>query len=285
MVASEFRFYPVVQEQEPAVQVEIVPEPPPVVPPPPERLIAARKPAPASPPPTPQLRPKAQSHPIRPTPKLVAQPAAKESGLVKLTPNAKPMPAPKLAPALSPLAPATSAHRPGPPKAVPASSLVKSQPQAANTPQSILLRKKRAEEAARLATGASLPSAFAPPAPPGGATASAAAPGAAPGGGPGGFPAGAFGRFGSGLRGSLIGCVDAAVVKLTTQEKARCAERFGAGALIAPRMDPIGATRRAAFEEEAAKEAATQKYLDSMPPPAGSHSIAGQPTALKQPVP
>jgi hypothetical protein len=91
-----------------------------------------------------------------------------------------------------------------------------------------------------------------------------------------------IGGFGSGLRGSLIGCVDAEAVKLTAAELARCQERFGANARIAPRMDPIGSTRRTSLNDEAAKEEATRKYLGSMNP-ATAEPIPGQPRALHQP--
>ena len=64
-------------------------------------------------------------------------------------------------------------------------------------------------------------------------------------------------------------------------------ERLGANAKIAPKMDPIGATRRGSLNDEAAREDATAKYLGSTPPTRGRDMVdtpeAGQPKALQRP--
>jgi hypothetical protein len=286
LLASEFRFFPPPPISEQPVEVEIVPQPFPLPPPPPVPLpkVTVPKPQAPSPPPSPTPQPKPRPQPTQAPPKPAPQPAPQESGLVRALPKPTPAPAPKPAPAPTPAPPTTPAPQPGPPQAVPSSSLLNNQPQVANTPPSVKLRKNK-EEGAPLAPPAGLPSGFIPPALPGGATASAGQAGGAPGGtgAPSGLPHGTLGAFGSGLRGSLIGCVNATAVKLTAAEEAKCAERLGENAKIAPRMDPIGVTHRTTLDAEASQETATQKYLGSTPSGPVDQPIPGQPRALHQP--
>jgi hypothetical protein len=158
------------------------------------------------------------------------------------------------------------------------------------TAPTLKLHKSQNENASPLAPPVSIPGAiFATPSSPAapGAPAGGAGAGAGQGAGAGpstgnGLPRGSFG-FGGGLRGSLIGCVNADTVKLTPEERAKCAERFGEGAKVAPVMDPIGTSRRGSLDDEAAQEAASQKYRDSAPTGTVDHPIAGQPRALHPP--
>ena len=55
------------------------------------------------------------------------------------------------------------------------------------------------------------------------------------------------------------------------------------GAHESPQMDPIGATKRADIDRQAAGEEAAQKYRDSTPAGSEASPIAGQPRILHRP--
>ena len=119
LVVSQFHFYPLREEPQEAVQVEIVPTvqpiPPPPIPPPIKPLVQPT-PKPPTPPPTPQPQPQpTPPKPQPPTPER-ATPAPAPTAPVAATPKPTPTPAPKPAPSPTPLAPPTPAPTPGPPK-------------------------------------------------------------------------------------------------------------------------------------------------------------------------
>jgi hypothetical protein len=90
---------------------------------------------------------------------------------------------------------------------------------------------------------------------------------------------------GSGLRGSLVGCANAAAVGLSREERAHCDERFGMRAGEAPALDPIPADKRRAFEAVAAKQEADRKYREAVPTGTTPASRPGFPYGLDPPQP
>jgi hypothetical protein len=150
--------------------------------------------------------------------------------------------------------------------------IVASKPHVVAAP-TLRLHKSTDVNASALAPPVSIPGAvFAAPSQAGGQSAGAGAPG---GGGAGGLPGGALPGFGNGLRGSLLGCINQAIVKLTPEEQARCAERLGEGAQTAPAMDPIGASGRSVLDD--AREQSAQRYRDNTTPGNAEHTIPDQP--------
>ncbi|HXQ12984.1 MAG TPA: hypothetical protein VN814_00015 [Caulobacteraceae bacterium] len=286
-VVKDFHFYPLREEPEEAVQVQIVPQPEPIPPP----VILPRivkpqvqpTPTPPTPPPTPPqpqpTPPKPQPPtPARPTPQPVQTPTAP----VAATPKPTPTPTPRPAPSPTPLAPPAPAPTPGPPKVVYQSSMVRTQAQVATPAPKLVLHKSK-EQGAPLAPSVAIPGAvFAPPTGP--APQGAAPAGGAPGGGAGtGLPGGALPGFGAGLRGSALGCANAEALHLSPAEKARCAQAFGEGARESPVMSAIDASKREELDHEAASAAAAQKYRDSTPAGSEARPISGQPKILQSP--
>lgn len=297
IAASEFTYYPPPIEPRAPVEVEIVPEAEqPIPPPPPIPKIIKQRLAPTptpAPPPVPQPQPQPPTPP-KPQPQAPARvttqlaPAATAPVQANRAPQPAPTPKPTLAPSLAPIAPATPAPNPGPPRVVTAPTAPTVQSKAFAAPH-MVLHRNRNEAGAPLAPGVSIPGAIeAPPqqasGAPGGGPGGAPG-GGAPGGGPagGGLPGGALPGFGSGLRGSVLGCANAAALHLSKAEQAKCDEAFGSGAHELPVMDPIGATKRADIDRQAAGEAAAQRYRDSTPAGSESHPVAGQPRILHRP--
>jgi hypothetical protein len=70
---------------------------------------------------------------------------------------------------------------------------------------------------------------------------------------------------GSGLRGSLVGCANAAAVGLSSAERSRCNERFGTDIGGAPKLDAIPAAKRREFDAIAAKQEVDRKYREATP--------------------
>ena len=289
IAASEFTYYPPPIEQRAPVQVEIVPETEqPIIPPPPipkiikERLAPTPTPAP---PPTPQppTPPKPETPaPVRVTTRLAPAPTAPVQA--NRAPQPAPTPKPTLAPTLAPITPATPAPSPGPPRVVTAPTAPSVQSKAFAAPH-MVLHRNRNEAGAPLAPGVSIPGAVeAPPQQASGAPGGGRG-GGAPGGGPpgGGLPSGSLPGFGSGLRGSVLGCANAAALHLSKAEQAKCDEAFGEGAHESPVMDPIGATKRADIDRQAAGEAAAQRYRDSTPAGTEAVPVAGQPRIFHRP--
>jgi hypothetical protein len=274
MLASNFRFYPPPQETE-AVQVELIPqeELPPPPPPPPIPKIVQQKPQPQ---PTPQP-PQPQPQPTPPTPQPAApQPAPAPTAPVKSTPAPTPVPVPKPAPIPSPLAPPTPAPQPGPPKSVSVNNVIQSQPNVVNNKRMIL---HKAPGAANVPS-VSIPGAIFAPSASAGPPNSAPSGGAPPGGGSGSSGAllgGALPGFGSGLRGGPLGCANADALNLSPEEKAKCAQAFGEGTRDAPAMNAIDASKRTVIDQQAAQQAATEKYRDSTPAGSEATPVAGQP--------
>jgi hypothetical protein len=285
-VVKDFHFYPLREEPETAVQVQIVPPPPETIPPP-VMLPPIPQPRPPSPPPAPQPQPQpTPPKPQPPTPeRATPQPTQTPTAPVAAPQKTAPAPAPKPAPAPSPLAPTSPAPTPGPPKPVPASQLLKSQAQSATQAPKIILHRPK-EQGSALAPSVSIPgAAFAPPA---GAPPAAGLPGGggAPGGGaPGGsgLLGGALPGFGRGLRGGVLGCANAEALHLSAAEKARCAEAFGEGARESPQMSAIDASKRQELDRESAAATAAQKYRDSTPSGSEARPVAGQPRILQSP--
>jgi hypothetical protein len=289
IAASEFTYYPPPIESRAPVQVEIVPEAEQPIPPPPIPKIIKQRLAPTptpAPPPTPQPQPPTPQKPQPPAPARVTPqlaPAPTAPVQANRAPQPAPTPKPTLAPSLAPIAPATPAPNPGPPRVVAAPTAPAVQSKAFAAPH-MVLHRNRNEAGAPLAPGVSIPGAI--EAPPQQASGSPGGPGGgAPGGGPagGGLPAGSLPGFGSGLRGSVLGCANAAALHLSKQEQAKCDEAFGTGAHESPVMDPIGATKRADIDRQAAGEAAAQRYRDSTPAGSEAGPIAGQPRILHRP--
>jgi hypothetical protein len=258
-----FKPYPMPQETEPAVQVELVPEVVPPIPPlPPPKPVVTPKPQPVTKP-TPQPQPKPQPQPVVPIPLQLNTKAP-----IKPTAPAKLAHLPTLAPVekpstLSTLPTAPIEAPPGPPKAVSRNTVVSSQPARVAAPNLNLHKPK--QSATELAPAASIPGAFTAPPQPGAQAAGGGAPGG-PTAGPlrsGGMPPG----FGSGLGNSLLGCINPTVAHLTPEQIARCNARMGANAAVAPGMSPIGAARRGELDEEAATQHAEDQYRDSTPAP------------------
>ena len=286
---SEFQFYPRPQEVEPAVQVELVPPetvpPMPPIPPPPKPEVTPQ-PTPPAPPPTPQPQPQPPA-PAATAQPVTAKPAPTPTAPIRTAPAPAPAPAPKPAPAPTPLAPLQPAPQPGPPQAVPQSALSQTQ-QHLVAPRPLILHKSQ-QPASSLAPPVSIPGAvFAPPPQPAGA-ASGGAPGAAAPGGAGAqapagsLPGGKLPGFGTGLRGGVLGCINAEAVKLTAAERQRCDAAYGMGTSTAPQMDRISASKRATLDQQAAQEAAAAKYRDSMPAGTDSTPEAGQPRVGHKP--
>jgi hypothetical protein len=257
---------------EPAIQLEIQSEPTiPIIPPPPV-MIPKPQPLPPTPQPQAQPTPSAQA-PAQPTPKAQVNPTAPAKTAV----NPAPTPAPRPAQIASPLAPPVAAPQPGPPEAAPPAPVVAAQPHVITAP-TLRLHRSNQETASPLAPPVSIPGAVFAPSQPGPAQPGGQAAGGGPGhGGAGGLPGGVLPGFGGGLRGSLLGCIDSAVAKLSAEERARCAERLGDGAKIAPVMDPIGAAHREVLNDQAAREQTAQKYRDSTPSGNYDQPIPGQP--------
>lgn len=284
VAASEFNFYTLPQENETAVQVEIVPAEEPIQPPPPLPPIPKPKVAPTprtpAPTPTPAAPPQPAPQPPKPAPTPTPQPVRAPTATAKAAPTPSPSPAkPAPAPAPSPLPTPAPAPQPGPPKAVSAASVSTPQSRTVEAPH-IVLHKSR-EQGGPAAPLLSLPGAtFAEPqqaaAPPGGS-------GAPSGPGTSGLPGGALPGFGSGLRGGPLGCANAAALHLTAAEQARCDEAFGAGARESPRMDAIGSAKRTEFDHEATAQDAAHKYRDSTPSGSDLHPENGQPRAMQSP--
>ncbi len=281
-VVKDFHFYTLREENEAAVQVQIVPQPepipPPVILPPIVKPQVPPTPKTPTPPPSPQpTPPKPQPpSPARPT----AQPTPTPTAPIAATPKPTPTPTPRPAPSPTPIAPPTPAPTPGPPRVVSQSSMVKSQAQVAARAPKLVLHKSK-DQGAPLAPAVAIPGAvFAPPAGP--APQAAAPGGGAPGGGP-GLPGGALPGFGAGLRGSALGCANAEVLHLSAAERARCAQAFGEGARESPQMSAIDASKRQALDHEAAAAAAAQKYRDSTPAGSEVRPVAGQPKILQSP--
>ena len=255
-----FHPYPMPDDQLP-VQVELVPEVAPEIPPPPPPIIKP-KPQKVTTPPQPQPIPK----PVIPTPQKLTT-----KTVIKTTAPAKVTPLPSLTPTTKqsvmanlPSAP-IEAQQPGPPKTLAKSTVATNLPQRLTPAAPLNLHKPKESSVAGLAPPASIPGGFSAPQPAGGQAAGGGtgAP-AGPNAGPlrgGGLPPG----FGEGLRGSMLGCINAAIAHLTPEQQARCAERLGTGVNEAPQMSPVGATKRAQFDSETAKQQATQKYLNSTP--------------------
>jgi hypothetical protein len=285
IAASDFNFYTLPPENQPAVQVEIVPENVEPIPPPPVPPIVKPKttptPQPATPPPTPQPQPQPQPQPPTPA-RAPQQPAQAQTAPVQARQAPTPAPSPKPTPAPAPLTPPAPAPTPGPPRSISRSQLQAPQTRAVAAPHIVLHRNRDQGEA--LAPPVTIPGAtFAPPPQAGGAAPGGGAPAGGPGGGAGRLLGGALPGFGGGLRGGPLGCANAAALHLSRAEQDRCDEAFGAGARESPRMDAIGATKRAEFEHEAATEAAAQKYRDSTPAGSDVRPEAGQPRAGHSP--
>jgi hypothetical protein len=267
VAASEFTYYSLPQENAPAVEVQIVPQPVEEIPPPPPIVQPTPRPTPQ--PPTPQAQPQPTRQPPKPVlPPTPPQPVTAPSAAPQSAQTPTPLPASKPAPsvAVSPLAPPATVSA--------------SQSHAAAAPH-IILHKSR-DAGAPLTSGLNLPGAtFAPP--PQAAAPGGGAPGGVGGPAGGGLPGGRLPGFGSGLRGGPLGCANAAVLHLTPAEQARCDEAFGEGARQSPRMDPIGSAKRQEFNSEAAQEEAARKYRDSMPSESADHPTPGQPKILQTP--
>jgi hypothetical protein len=264
-VVKDFHFYPLRIEPQEAVQVQIVPQPEPIPPPvvlPPEKPLVQPTPQPPAPPPTPQ-------------------PVQKPAAATVATPKPTPAPAAKPAPSAAPLAPPTPAPAPSPPRVVTQASVVQSQAKVAATPKITLHKDK--DQGEPLAPAISIPgAAFAPPAGPAPQAATSSGAGA-PGGGGNGLPGGALPGFGSGLRGSALGCANAEALHLSPAERARCAQSFGEGARESPQISPFSASKREELDREQAAAAAAQKYRDSTPSGSEARPVSGQPKILQSP--
>ena len=291
IAVSEFTYYPPPPEQRAPVEVEIVPEAQEPLPPPPIPRIIIKQHAPTptqAPPPVPQPQPPTPPKPQPPTPAKVnpqRAPVASAPLQVNHAAQAAPTPKPTLAPALAPISPAAPAQNPGPPRVVNAPAAPTVQSKAFAAPH-IVLHRNRNEAGAPLAPSIAIPGAVeSPPQQAAGAPGGGGAPGGPGGGGApgGGLPSGSLPGFGSGLRGSMLGCANAAALHLSKAEQAKCAEAFGMGAHESPQMDPIGATKRTDIDRQAAGEEAAQKYRDSTPAGSEASPIAGQPRILHRP--
>jgi len=284
IAASEFTYYPPPPETRAPVEVEIVPEAEQPIPPPPiPRIIKERlAPTPTPQPPTPQPQPPKPQTPTQARAAPQAAPVQSAPLQANRAPALAPALKPTLAPALAPISPAAPAPTPGPPRVTaPAAPTVQSK---AFASPHIVLHRNRNAAGAPLAPSVSIPGAVeAPPQRASGAP--LGAPGG-PGGGAragGGLPAGALPGFGPGLRGSLLGCANAAALHLSKAEQAKCDEALGDGARESPQMDPIGATRRAEIDRQATTEEAAERYRDSTPGGSEVRPIAGQPRILHRP--
>jgi hypothetical protein len=284
IAASEFTYYPPPPETRAPVEVQIVPEQEQPIPPPPfPQIIIKQKLAPTptpAPPPTPQPQPPTPPKPQPPAPAKVTPqlaPAPTAPLQANHAPSPAPTPKPTLAPALAPIAPSTPAPNPGPPRVVSAPAAPTVQSKAFASPH-IVLHRNRNEAGAPLAPSVSIPGAVesAPQQASGAPGGGGGAPGG-PGAGGGGLPSGSLPGFGSGLRGSVLGCANAAALHLSKQEQAKCDEAFGTGTRESPQMDPIGATKRTDIDHQAASEAAAQRYRDSTPSGSEAAPISGQP--------
>jgi len=282
IAAAEFSFYNLPQQQEAAVQVEIVP--PTVEPIPPLPPIVTPKVAPtakaAAPAPTPPAPPPPTPQPPRPTP-APPQPVATPTAAAQAVRAPTPAPTPKPAPTPAPLAPPSPAPTPGPPKAVPKSSVSTPETHSAATPHIVLHRSR--DEGAPLTSGLNLPGATFAPAPQASAPGGGGAPGGPGGGASGLLPGGQLPAFGRGLRGGVLGCANAAVLHLSAAEQARCDEAFGEGARESPRMDAIDASKRGELDRESTAQEAARKYRDSMPAGSSASPQPGQPKILQSP--
>jgi hypothetical protein len=88
----------------------------------------------------------------------------------------------------------------------------------------------------------------------------------------GGMPGG-----GGGLRGTLVGCANADVVRLSAVERARCNDRLGVEAGSAPALDTMSPAKRAAFDKASAGQEADRKYRAAVPTgtTTGNHGFGG----------
>jgi hypothetical protein len=279
---SEFQFYQLPEANEPAVQVEIVPEKTP--PPPPFPLITPKltpKPQPPSPQPTPAPQPQPAPTPQPTTPQVSivkAPPAAPTPAPAKVA--ATPAPAPKPAPAPTPLAPTA---QPAPPQPAPSVTLTHTAPKTVSAPKIVLHRPR--DETSGLEPPISIPGAVFAPSPSPSTTAPPAPPsGALPGGGSvAGLPSGQLPGFGGGLKGGRLGCLNAVAAHLSAEQQARCTQAYGEGARETPVLDPLGTAKRAELDREAAQEAASQKYRDTTVGGTLSSPTPGQPKILQKP--
>ncbi len=283
-----------VQLEEP-VPVELIPPPQPIIkipppppPPPPKPVeeppIVPPKPEPPKPIPTPQPTPPAPAPaptPPRPEPPKPEPPKPqppKPSPLpapVKQTVE-QPKPSPtKTAPAPTPTPRPVPAQQTTPTPAPPTPTPGPPKPNPNPTPSPSQLNiHAPAQEAPLSVPRLPMAPAGGQPGRPGsnqaGGGPASGAPGAnQPGGSARGsglnpYPYGQMPSGGSGLRGTLVGCANADAVRLTTSERSRCNERFGASAGSAPVLDGI-ASRRGEFDRAAAANAADKKYRNSVP--------------------
>jgi outer membrane biosynthesis protein TonB len=273
----------------PPMDVQVVPmtEPPPppvyriVVPP-----IKIEPPRPEPPQPKPEpVKPVESAAPKAPTPT-----PPKPAPVVETPPAPQPPPLPKPAPKPAPVAAPRSETRPAP-APQPAQTQPAPAPPAPPAPLKLNIHKPEKEAPGSVAT---LP--FAPAPSPGGAP---AAPSSAAGGGEppmGGsrlnglnpYPFGMMPGGGGGLRGTLVGCANAAAVNLSAAERARCASRFGESAAAAPALDPIAPAKRAAFDRAAQAQEADRRYRSETPvgtepgkPGFGAGLGSDQPTSVR----
>ncbi len=253
VVDESSRPYDLPAPEAPAIEMEIAPsvEPTPLPRPVPSRPqsepTSPLVPAPTPPPPTPQT----EAVRLKPVQTTSARPTAAVA--VRAAPSAQLRSA-----ALPDLAPA-----PAPPAQIPAPAV----------PTPIVIPKLNLHKSEKEAPAGTPTLPLAPPPPAGG--------GAVAGGEPrfGGsrlqgltpFPGGAMPNGGAGLRGSLIGCANAAAVKLSSVERARCATMFGSDMAHAPRLDAIPPDKRSGYDKDVQKANAWRQYRDSIPANGAAH--------------
>ena len=87
------------------------------------------------------------------------------------------------------------------------------------------------------------------------------------------WPEGAGGDLRTALRGSSVGCANAAAMGLNRAEQARCDERWGQAARKAPQYAdaPMDPRKRADFDQVAAGQAAHRRYLEAPMGPGVDH--------------
>jgi len=97
------------------------------------------------------------------------------------------------------------------------------------------------------------------------------------------LPEGPRGDVRTALRGSGVGCANAAAVGLNRRERERCDERWGEAARRAPQYAeaPMDARKRAAFDQIAAGQAAYQRYRDAPMGPGVDHRSRDGPGKAK----
>ena len=79
------------------------------------------------------------------------------------------------------------------------------------------------------------------------------------------YPYGAMPSGGLGLRGTLVGCANAAAVNLSSVERAKCNERFGEEASQAPVLDGIDPAKRERFDKAAERQEEERRHGNAMP--------------------